>query len=205
VIAEGDVDLPADRVAIHVNINASDESKPAKAYDRHLELELKLVKLLQEFQIPDTDITYSLLTIGRQSYYDDHDQKSVIGTSQSVSIHLDSISRYTELQLKLISAGFQNVSANYFSSEAKAGEKVAMKRAIQRAKEKAAILASESGRKLGKILRVSDTEETEPRLSESYRMNSDEIKLQAGVVSSLSQIPQVVKVHAQVKVLFELK
>ncbi|MFI5253750.1 MAG: SIMPL domain-containing protein [Bacteroidota bacterium] len=204
VIAEGNVDLPGNRIAINLHINAADQSDPTKAYARYHELEMKLVDLLHYYHIPDTNVHYSLLTVDVQGYYDDRDRKSSIVASQFVNILLDSIDAYTDFQMKLISEGFQNLNASFYSTEQAAGEKEAMKRAIRRAKEKAAIFAVEAGRKLGKILRVSDTEENEPRLSASYRMDSEIMKYQAGNVKNLVQIPQMVTIHSQVKVLFEM-
>ena len=75
--------------------------------------------------------------------------------------------------------------------------------AVQQARAKAELMASAAGRRIKKISKISDTDETEPSFGRYY-VRSSRVVDKSTAVPQLTAIPQTVSIDKQVKVVFDL-
>jgi uncharacterized protein len=130
-------------------------------------------------------------------------------TSQTVYITLDSIKTYADFMLRLISAGFSDVETNFISSKTNDFHGQLIEKAIEIATQKAQVMATKAGRKLGKIVKVADTDDEDPNFGyHGYGMLNGEIAAAGAAYPNnldISLIPQTITKEMTVKVVFELK
>lgn len=153
--ANAEVFVPADKIAFHINLNAEAET-PQEAYNLHKKREKVLVDLLKKHDINEKNIDFEPISISRtnESRYNNSDKES-IHTRQTVTVSLDDFGLYEKIQLTLIANNFDEFSGNFMSSETKKGENEALKKALQLAREKANIIAGESGLTITGIKNIS--------------------------------------------------
>ncbi len=211
VIGTASVEIPADIVILKITLSFVDKVDGRKAYELHKQAERKLIELLNKMEIPDSTVTFSLLTINsyNDTYYRSEDSIRKIYTSnQLVEITLYDLSKYTSVQLDLISNGFTTVSASFGSRKETEGIGMAVQKAVEQAKLKAEIIANESNRKIKKISKIMDTEETEPVIQSFYYEKgwtwAGTMNVMGGRVNQLIDIPQNIKLTKQVKMILEL-
>jgi uncharacterized protein len=215
VIGKAEIEIPADKVVFRIKIAFKDEEDVKKIYSLHKEAEVKLVSFLKDLKIPNKDVDYTLINVRKQySYYDGQNSKKVVYvTDQTVSITLDSIKTYADFMLRLISAGFSDVETNFTSSKANDFHGKLIEKAIEMATQKAQVMANKAGRKLGRIIRVADTDEDDPNFNyHGYGMINGSIERPLkgwrgdySGNSDISSIPQTISRDIAVKVVFELK
>ncbi|GAB3934273.1 SIMPL domain-containing protein [Larkinella terrae] len=207
VIGEAELELPADQVRVTVSLQYSDPTDARKAYAAHQNAEKQLVKLLKDYQIDEKDIRYTLLNVQKNDngIYQPGERKQEIITMQQVIFELKKPERYPDLQLALISAGFNRFQASYRSTKQEERKNSVLEKAVEVAREKAAVMAKAAGRTLGAVLSVRDTEETDPVLQRRFGAEMDVMAARVGYGSNLLDIPQTIRIPAQVKVTFELK
>ncbi|GAA4447545.1 hypothetical protein GCM10023189_04010 [Nibrella saemangeumensis] len=210
VLGDAKLELPADQVQVSVTLRYTDPVDARKAYNAHKAAEQKLVQVLREFRIEEKDITYTLLNVHKNvNYYPQPGQRQEeVITEQQIIFKLKDLKRYPDLQLTLIGAGFNQFSAAFGSSKADESKVLALEKAIEVAREKAAVMAKASGRTLGGVLSVRDTEETDPVLQRQYNVTFDRVgygTAKASAEAGLLDIPQKIIIPAQVKVTFELR
>jgi uncharacterized protein len=215
VIGKAEIEIPADKVVFRIKIAFKDEEDVKKIYSLHKEAEVKLVSFLKDLKVPNKDVDYTLINVGKQySYYDGQNSKKVVYvTDQTVSITLDSIKTYADFMLRLISSGFSDVGTYFISSKADDFHGQLIEKAIEMATQKAQVMANKAGRKLGKIIKVADTDEDDPNFKyHGYGMTNGSIerplKRWRGDYSGnsdISSIPQTISRDIAVKVVFELK
>jgi len=122
----------------------------------------QITNAVKTFGIPDNDIqTQSLSIYQNQDYvYEGDRQKYKPGqwsVSNSINVTLRNIARASELATLLASSGANNVYGPNFSLEdTKETEKALLGEAVNEARKKAEVIASSSGKKLGKIISVSE-------------------------------------------------
>ena len=92
--------IPADNIFFSITLSAENEDAE-KAYNEHKTLESSLLKVLREFDIPDSNISYSLLQIGKNPSFSK--EQTSYKTRQLVSVLLNDFSKYDSLQLALLS------------------------------------------------------------------------------------------------------
>lgn len=205
VIGSATIEVPADRVVINIQLSFMDKTDSKKAYDQHKEAEAQLVEFFRDFHIPDSVITYSLLSLNREQDYSRQQQEQVFRTHQTVKILLTDISTYSAFELALISKGFVNLAESYESSKSSSAEKEAIQKSVKQARAKADLIAEAAGRKIKKVVKISDTEETEPMIARYYEPYARAVNFQtASSQGSLSAIPQIILVSKQVKAVYEL-
>jgi uncharacterized protein YggE len=85
-------------------------------------------------------------------------------------------------------------------------QKQMLEKAVTVAQEKAETIASASGRKVKRIVKVMDTDESDPRFSNysRFKYGNNDLALRLDD-RSLSNIQQTVTVTATLKVVFEMK
>ncbi len=129
----------------------------------------------------------------------------IFKTNAQVSVLLTDLSRYPQFLVDLVQHGFVSFSEEFQSSKAKDAEKMVIAKAVQQARSKAEIIAHASGRSIARVMKIADTEETEPVIARYYEPRPyREMSISAQVAGSLPGIPQKITVNKQVKVTFAL-
>jgi uncharacterized protein len=209
VIGMAEIEIPADRVVFQVRLTSKEENDVKKAYDSHKRKELNLLSFLSDLKIPNKNINYTLINVGKSIVYEDHlkenNRKLYYETSQTVTIAIDSLKEYSPFILKLIDAGFDDVSTSFTSSKINNFHDKLLEKAIEMAKKKAQVMAKSSNRELGRIVKVMDTEESDPNFSNSWFSGSGASAGNAAGSYEMISIPQSVTKSMSVKVVFELK
>lgn len=206
VLGDAELELPADQIRIVVTLQYTDPTDARKAYDAHQAAEKRLVKLLKDYQIDEKDIRYTLLQVqkNQNDIYSTGERRQEIVTMQQIIFELSKPERYPTLQLALINGGFNRFQATYRSTKQDASQNLALEKAVEVAREKAVTLAKAAGRTLGAVLSVRDTEESDPLLQRRFGVGAAYESARVGY-GGLLDIPQTIRVPAQVKVTFELK
>lgn len=205
VLGEASIDVPADQVKFTVVLESSDTASIEKVYQKHRVQEEKLVKLLQELQLPAADISYSLFSLNRQHRFYERGAVSYFAGRQTVNFTLSSVDKLSDVQARLIRDGFVNFNSHFTSTKLKQHQTEVLERAVEVAKEKAAVLAKASDRSIKRIVKVADTEDTDPAFR-NYRGEISEVAAVAGYSDqNLLEFPQTIPLSAVVKVVFELR
>jgi uncharacterized protein YggE len=210
VLGEAFIELPADRVVLTVTLAARDSASVQRAYEKHKRLEADLVRFLREAALPDSAVRYQLLNVRQEMSYTDRRQvPSDYVTTQAVLIRLGNVRQYADFLVKLIGAGFTNVSAQFTASQAERVGTKLLQNAVGVARQKAQVLATASGRRLGRVSKVMDTEEIDPVLARQVPIGADLAGLNevvtVGYGQQLTDIPQTIRLAKQVKVVFILQ
>ena len=200
--ASSQVMVPADKIAFQINLNA-DASTPQEAYNLHKEREKVLVKQLKKFDIKDEDINFEPITINKHydNSYPQKEEKSRIQTRQQVVVTLDDFDIYEKIQITLIENNFDEFSGNFLSSESKQGEDEALKKALKIAREKADLIAGETGLSISGIKNINYSYSQRP----PRPMSMDMMRAPQSTESSLLQFDQTVSVSASVSVTYEFE
>lgn len=211
VIGMAEVEIPADRIVFQVSLTSKEENDVKKPYDSHKRKELNLLSFLSDLKIPNKNVNYTLINISKRVVFEDivkeNKRKVYFETSQTVTITIDSLKKYSPFILKLIDAGFDDVSTSFTSSKINNFQDKLLEKAIEMAKKKAQVMAKSSNRELGRIVKVMDTEETDPNFNNNWFNSSYEAKAggAAGGTYEIISIPQSITKSMSVKVVFELK
>ncbi|MDR6560910.1 MULTISPECIES: SIMPL domain-containing protein [unclassified Arcicella] len=207
VIGEATIEIPADKVVFNIKLEFNDSLSIQKAYSMHKEAETKLVVFLKQLNIPNKNISYSLISIGKEIHFDNetNKKKDSFGTNQSISVTIDDVKQYSSFMMNLITAGFTDVSSFFTSSKENDFHDILIEKAIGVARKKALSMAKASNRQIMRIVKVSDTDDSDPSLG--YYNHNESYAVVAAAVgeSSIMEIPQTVTKNMKVKVVFSLK
>lgn len=205
VLGEASIEIPADRVIFSIQLKFTDSTDIKAAYAKHKNAESALVNFLKEANVPNKNITYTLISVGKEINYSgvENTKRIEFGTRQNVSVTLEDIKKYAEFMMKLISAGFTDVHASFTSSKENDFQDVLIQKAIEVARKKAEVMAKASNREIKKIVKVSDTEESDSVFSYSDAVYASVAA--AGSESNITEIPQTISKTYSVKVVFALK
>lgn len=187
------VQIPADRLAFHITINA-EANTPRQAYRLHKQREQVLIRLLKQHEIKEENINFEPITIS-QHYIGRDQEKSRIQTRQSVTLTLTDFKKYEDIQITLIQNGFDEFSGQFKSSKSEQGKDQALKQALQTARGKAELIARQTGIQLTGVSSVNFSySQAPPRPMMEYAMakTSDS--------SMVTEYDQSVSVSAQVSV-----
>ncbi len=200
VSAESQMQLPADAITFSINLGEEDTTAEL-AFKRIKNIENNLVRLLKVFNIPDSNVAYSLKRFGKTAAHGN--KPEMYQTGEEVILKLNNPNQYESFQQKLLSNGIYSFHSEFSSTEIKMSKDTCLAKALDNSKEKAELICRKINRKLGKVLMVESDNRYDvinPRgsFTTSY--------LQAGsVAQSLTNIPQHVTLSAMVKVKYELK
>lgn len=134
-----------------------------------------IINALRGSGIKEEDIQTSYFSVWPQmsDYYEEGIRKNKISgysVSNNVAVKIRDIDRVSDIIAKVIDAGANNISGVSFGAdEPKEQESEARDKAVADAREKAQKMAQSSGRKLGKIISVSEGNVIQP-VSSGYRM-----------------------------------
>lgn len=196
--ASAEVQVPADRINFHITLNAEADT-PQKAYNLHKDREKVLVQLLKEHKINEKNINFDPISITktRTNQYNNTEKTSII-TRQSVSLSLDDFNIYEQIQITLIDNNFDEFNANFTSTETKEGEAEALKKALNLAREKANIIAENTG------LSITGIKE----INYSYNHNPPHPRMEMQLAASpdnLLEFDQTVSVSASVSITYTIQ
>ncbi len=200
ISSEGSVELPADVIQFNVNLNAEGDT-PQKAYELHKQRENALVELLGKYDIEEQNIRFEPVAIQKTNAGRPYTkEETVYQTRQNVSLTLSDFEVYEQIQITLIEEGFDSFNGNFLSTQAEEGKDRALRSAISNAKEKARIIADESGVKMGKIVAIDYSHR---QIGPAYARSNDMIAVQASE-NQLMKYDQVVTITADITIKFQI-
>ena len=195
VDATGEAFAPADEIVFNININRFD-SVATEAFSRHKELERFLTELILEQNIDEDHINAHPISISpRRSNM----QEQGFQTSQSVTIRLEDLSQFEEMQLILIENGFDNFSASFSTTKADEAHQEALEKAVEETRKKAESLANSSGRELGEVLSIEYTS------SSGFNLRGSGMMAMEAYDESLLEMQRTIPVRENVRVKFRLQ
>lgn len=192
--ATGEVFAPADEIIFNININRFD-SLASEAFSRHKEQERFLTELILEQEIDEEYINAYPISISPRR----NNQEKGFQTSQSVTLRLQDLSQFEELQLVLIENGFDNFSASFSTTKADEAHQEALEKAVEEARKKAESLAASSGRELGEIISI------EYASSSGFNLRGQGMMDVQSFDESLLEMQRSIPVRENVRVQFRLK
>ncbi|WP_165372080.1 SIMPL domain-containing protein [Emticicia agri] len=204
VVGEASIDIPADNVVFNIQLKFTDSTDIKVAYSKHKNAENLLVNFLKENGVPNKNITYTPISVGKAMVYNTGKRDIEFGTLQSVSVRLEDVKKYAEFMMKLISAGFTDVNVSFTSSKENDFQDVLIQKAIEVAGKKAEAMAKASKRAIKKILKVSDTGETDSTFIYRDANNFNDMSDMASE-NNITEIPRTINKRYRVKVVFALK
>ncbi|MGM0546052.1 MAG: SIMPL domain-containing protein, partial [Bacteroidota bacterium] len=160
--ASAEVMVPADKIVFQINLNAEGDN-PQETYELHKEREKVLVEQLKKHNIEEDDLTFDPISINKTyNGNPQQNQEKRVQTRQSVILTLGDFDIYEEIQITLIENNFDEFSGNFTSSESKKGEDEALRKALKQAREKAEIIAEESGLTITGIKNINHSSSSRP-------------------------------------------
>lgn len=199
VDATGEVSVPADLIHFNVQIVQFRESA-REAFEAHKELESFLTNLLIEEDIDDENIRANPISINPRReapMVQGREGRRGFETRQQVTIELDDISRFEEMQMILIENDFDNFSGSFGSSQIEEARDEALAKAVDEARRKADILAVAAGTEIGSMVSI-EYGSSSNRPMPSYRM---EMAYDSSG-GSLLQFERTIPVQEQVHMVF---
>ena len=187
--------IPADNIYFSITLSVQNEDAQ-KAYEEHKTLEKNLFNIFDEFEIADSNISYSLLHIRKTSPYS---KEKFYKTRQLVSAKIDDFSKYEPLQLALLSNGIYEYNAKFTSEGDDEWIEKGLQEALAKATKEATLTAKNLKKGLGKILEI-ESHHSYP--SDTKGMTSAVIGLRPG--ESLIKLPRFVQLRVTLRVRFEL-
>jgi len=138
--------------AAGVNVNKASKEEAVKEVNEKMK---KLIEDVKAFGIKEGDIKTQGISINESERYETRQKEWYV--SNSIEIILREVDKTSDLTDLLSKSGANNVyGPNLRLEENNDGEKVLYEAAIKDAREKAEAIAKASGRKLGKIISVTD-------------------------------------------------
>lgn len=196
--ASAQVLVPADKIAFQINLNAEGDT-PQEAYNLHKKREKILVQQLKKHDIKEENLSFEPIAINKTyngSYQNEKNTR--IQTRQRVTLTLKNFDTYEEIQITLIEHNFDEFNGNFLSSESKQGEEEALKNALKLAREKADIIAEETGLTISGIKNINFSYNSRPP---SPMMEMTAVKSS----DSLMEFSQSVSVSANVSVTYKFE
>ena len=186
--------------SIKFNIGLHEENPlPKEAFNMHKNLEKKLLGLLEQYNIPDSSVAYSLLNFRKST---NSQREEVYRTDQNVIVKLNSINDYTDFQLSLLDNGFSEFNAVFSSDELSNTKEHGYKEALRLAREDADAIAKAMNKKIGNILEVNTQTSDNPYI-DSRRGSLTALSVRSSD-RDLTEIEQSLEVRTSIEVRFEI-
>lgn len=194
--ADSRIEIPAREITFAIRIEQRD-SNAQNAYDGLKQLEKKFVPLLNKFNIPDSNIAYSLSQLSREPALNNRPVQ--YKADENVVVKFSDFKQYEPFQLALLSIGIYSFQGTFSTTEINDAREKGFKEALHKAEKEAKLICRNIGRELGKVLEVESKNKdyvvTSPM--EGMYFTVEERKL--------IDIPQHVTLYTNVKVKYELK
>ena len=197
VTGEASMDIAADCVSIQI-ISQHNSSKARDAYNLTVEEMSKAVALLKKREDIGAMKTTQVMLYPRVKDYKSGEKE--YNARQTLSFELTDIDNYDELMLSLIDLGINGIGqVSFKSSKVEEYQEVLMRKAVQDARKKAVILASELGQEVGQAVAINDQTGGMPRPMMEYKasLSSD--------MTDPSVVPGNLTLTKTVHIQFELK
>lgn len=158
-------------------------------------------------EIPASAVSYSLFSVHKQHNYYDKEAVPYYAGWQTVKFTVNQINKLSDIQTRLIKEGFTDFNSEFSSSRLEQYRAQVLEKAVEVAKGKAAIMAKAAERKIKRITKVADTEDSDPAFSnyDTHMISEMDLPSAPPPTRELINIPQSIPVSAVVKVVFELK
>ncbi len=195
VSANATIRVPADQIIFGINLTSEDKD-PNTVFDVHKKLEKNLMEIFNQFNIPDSNITFSLLTI--HNIRRNEKEGTVFQSNQNVMVKLIDIKQYEKFQIALLKNEIYNFNASFAINDPQKGEAEALKASTRKGREEAELIAKSMGREVGEAIEISSGNSgPSPRgmYFTAKAMDSE----------SLVDIPQFVNISASLRIKFSLK
>lgn len=198
VNASATVPIPANQINFHITINAEGKTS-AEVYDLHKKREKVLVTLLTKHQIKEKNINFEPISITKtDNNRFANSREELIVSRQNVVLSLNDFDIYEQIQITLIENDFDEFNASFTSTETKEGETEALKKALNLAREKANIIAENTG------LSITGIKE----INYSYNHNPPHPRMEMQLAASpdnLLEFDQTVSVSASVSITYTIQ
>jgi len=188
--------IPADAIYFSITLSNQNED-PKKAFDDHKSLEKNLIMLLKEFEFSDSNISYSLMHIGKSSPYTK--DKPGFQTRQVVTVKTEDFSKYEPFLLALLANGIYEYGATFISEGKEEWIDKGIQEAISKSTAEAELTAKNLGKKLGGILNIETYI--------SYPSESDGTSLAITGLppgESLIDLPRFIQLRVSLRTKYEL-
>lgn len=193
--ANSEISVPANQIIFRITIQ-EDNNDPEQAYNIHKNKEEQLVKLFNEFSIPDSNIVYSLLSISQPMQLKGNNSYR---TSQNIILKISDFKMYEKLQVGLLKIGINNFNSLFSSTEINSIKERAINKLISDAKNEAEIYAKNLG------LTVDNVKEIETRIGRVDAGQPTYFVATPNTDYTLLEIPQSYSVNVFAKISFYLK
>ncbi len=210
VSGEATEDVPADQATLNVNLTYSDEKDVTLVYEQHKAAREKLVGLLNELKVSAKDLQMLQLIVRKERDF------SMMGggmgppvekfkSYQRVSIKFNDLKQYAQVQQRLVSDGFSDMTSTFSVSNQQEIELRLSDKAVARAKEKADRLAKAISRSVKRVIRIGDLEENEPISGMRINLNNPyAVNFNGDPMRPAANIPQTFRFSTVVKIVFEM-
>ena len=148
---QGAITVPADKIVFTISLTEENEN-PQTVYDNHKIVEQKLIDFLNYLSIPDSNITYSLLSITKSNK--SKKDKIVFKTSQNVRFVLFDLEKYEDVQIGLLQNGVYVFRSAFSTTHEEEAKRMGIENAIITAQKEAEIFAENIGMKVSRIVGV---------------------------------------------------
>lgn len=158
-----------------------------------------IIDAVKTFGVPADDVKTQNLNVfqGEETYYEDGRQKARPGqwrVNNTIEITLRSVKRASELAEILTKSGANNIYGPNFSlDDTGEAEKGLLEDALKNAKEKATVLATATGKKLGAVVNIVEGYQGSPQV---YRMEGGG---GGGIEAGTATVTKTVTVTYQLK------
>ena len=193
--ANSEISVPANQIILRINIQ-EDNNDPEQAYNIHKNKEEQLIKLFNEFSIPDSNIVYSLLSISQPMQLKGN---NTYRTSQKIVLKISDFKMYEKLQVGLLKIGINNFSSLFSSTEIESIKERAINKLISDARNEAEIYAKNLG------LKVENVKEIETRIGRVDAGQPTYFIATPNTDYKLLEIPQSYSVNVFAKISYYLK
>ena len=187
------VEAPADKISFRISI-ALTNNDPELLLKQHNETEQKLLALLEELNIPDSTIKFSLLNVRKAKTKKDELR---LDSRQSVIFELTDFSKYFDVQIGLLTIGIQTFQPIFSTTHIEDAKKRGVKKALETAKKEAELYAENLNMKVSRVVEI------ESRVSDDFPYGGATY-FQSGTSKKLLEIPQQISVQSSVRVKFAL-
>lgn len=187
------VEAPADKISFRISI-ALKNTNPELLLKQHDEIEQRLLALLEELNMPDSTIKFSLLTVRKVK-----SKKDIImlESRQSVIFELIDFSKYFDVQIGLLTNGIYTFQPFFSTTQIEDAKKRGVKKALETAQREAELYAENLNMKVGRVVEIESTVRDGPPYNGSTYFQSVTSK-------RLLEIPQQISVKTSVKVKYSL-
>ncbi|MFK6999949.1 SIMPL domain-containing protein [Flavobacterium oreochromis] len=158
VSGEGKIKVVPDQCLITLGVeNTGKDAATAKKMND--DTIIKLIQYIKEYHIPASD--YQTTDVNLSKNYDYEKKKYNFFASQTITILLKDIKKYSDFMLGITDTGITNIrNVEFKTSKLEELEREARKKAMVNAKQKAEDFVSALGQKVGKLLLITDNSST---------------------------------------------